>query len=131
MALIVALADYRLAKATQSLSLRVAEQNEPARFSAEWTARYQLEKEGWTFWHPSETLSAGDRVLLYSNAGSASPPEGGVVVQTYVSPERFPIRTLDWRIDAGYHSEQLGRLPIAWGHGPLVEAQLLEMPNSP
>ena len=129
MALVAALADYRLAKAAHALSSRIAAEHEPARFSAEWTARYQLEKEGWAFWHPSETLSAGEQVLVYSNAGSASPPEDGILLKTFVSPERFPVRTLDWRIDAGYHSEQLGRLPIAWGHGPLVEAQLFEMPQ--
>jgi hypothetical protein len=129
MALVVALGDYRLAQATNALSVHIAKDTAPARFSAEWTARYRLEKEGWDFWHPTEDLAPGERVLILSNGGSASPPKDGLLLVEYASTGHFPVRTLDWRVDAGYHSEQLGRLPVAWGHGPLVKAQLYEMPQ--
>jgi hypothetical protein len=127
-AILTATADFKLAQATDKLALEIAQSETPARFSGEWTARYRLRTQGWSFWHPSEDLAPGDRVLVFSNAGSASPPEKGRVAAQFQSKNHFPIRVLDWAADAGYHSEQLGRLPIAWGQGPLVSATLYSLP---
>ena len=126
-ALLTSVADHRLANASKSLVSDLSKTHSPARFSGEWTVRHSLESKGWVFWHPSEQLSSGDRVLLFSNGGSASPPERAKIIQTLSSPNHFPIRLLDWKADAGYHSEQLGRLPFAWGNGPLIEATLYEV----
>lgn len=126
-ALLTALADHRLASASKALVQEISTDHSPARFSGEWTVRHYLEAKGWVFWHPSETLDPGDRVLLFSNGGSASPPENAKIVHEKASPNHFPIRLLDWKADAGYHSEQLGRLPFAWGNGPLIEATLYEV----
>ena len=130
-ALVTALSDFHLAKTTDRLASELAKNESPIRFSAEWTARYRLEKNHWEFWHPSETLAPGDRVVVFTNAGAASPPEGAVLLSTHAAKSRFPVRVLDWRADAGYHSEQLGRLPIAWGHRPLITAKIFQMPSSP
>jgi hypothetical protein len=130
-ALVTALSDFHLAKTTDRLASEIVATESPLRFSAEWTARYRLEKNGWKFWHPSEALAPGDRVVVFSNAGAASPPEGAVILSTHAAKNRFPIRVLDWRADAGYHSEQLGRLPIAWGHSPLVVARIFQIPSLP
>lgn len=127
-ALLSAWADFRLAQATDALANEIAQTQKAARFSAEWTARYRLRTQGWSFWHPSESLPPGDHVLIFSNAGSASPPKNGTITARFETKDHFPIRVLDWQADAGYHSEQLGRLPIAWGQGPLVSATLYTTP---
>ena len=75
----------------------------------------------------SNPLPEGETVLLFSNAGSSRPPEHGRVIETVHSPSRFPMRVLDWGSDAGYHSEQLGRLPLTWGTTPLASALLYEV----
>ena len=126
-AFLTSTADYRLARATDALAQQMIEAHPPGRFSAEWTARWRLEKAGWVFWHHSNPLPEGETVLLFSNAGSSRPPEHGRVIETVHSPSRFPMRVLDWGSDAGYHSEQLGRLPLTWGTTPLASALLYEV----
>lgn len=126
-AVVTSLADLRLAKATDALAQKMIEEHPQGRFSAEWTARWRLEQAGWTFWHHSEELPPGEQVLLFSNAGSSQPPEGGEIVDQANTPSRFPFRVLDWETDAGYHSEQLGRLPLTWGSSPLASALLYEV----
>lgn len=128
-AFLTALSDYKMAQETHTLVTQITEKHPPGRFSAEWTARRDLEQAGWTFWHSSEPLEPGVQVLLFANAGSSSPPEAGILVEQLSSSSHFPLRVLDWKTDAGYHSEQLGRLPLTWGRGPLVEALIYEVPQ--
>lgn len=126
-ALLTSLADMRLAKATDTLAQKMIQEHEPGRFNAEWTARWRLEEAGWTYWHHSEPLPAGARVLLFSNAGSSKPPDNASIIASAASPARFPFRVLDWETDAGYHSEQLGRLPLTWANSALTSALLYEV----
>ena len=129
--LVVAIADYRFAAASQRLAQHIAQEHEPARFSAEWTLRHTLEKKEWQFWHPSEPLDPGEKVVIFRNGGSNSPPPNAKVIRQIRSPEHFPLRLLDAQVDAGYHSEGLGRLPIGWGNGPMVEATIYEVSSTP
>jgi len=134
--LVVAIADYRFASASQELAQTIAKEHQPARFSAEWTIRHTLEKQGWRFWHPSNeggdyALQPGEKVVIFQNGGSSSPPENAKKILHIRSPEHFPLRLLDAEVDAGYHSEGLGRLPIGWGSGSMVEATIYEVANTP
>ena len=134
--LCVAIADYRFASASQKIAQSIAEEHEPARFSAEWTIRHTLEKQDWVFWHPSMeggeyALKPGEKVVIFQNGGSNSPPENAEKLIRMRSPEHFPLRLLDAVVDAGYHSEGLGRLPIGWSSGPMVEGTIYKVGKTP
>jgi hypothetical protein len=87
-------------------------------FSGEWTFRYAMTQNGWSWLGPEGQLQAGDLVAIPSNSGAGLVPRADLLlVDRVVSQEQYPFRLTDYQGDIGYHSELLGRLPFGFSMG--------------
>lgn len=123
LALSLALADWKFGSAHVAVARAVVE-SKPATsvFIGEWGFRYVLESKGW---HRIDTneANAGSLVVVDDQSGGHVPATWEAL-ERFPSADRFPLRVVDVRHEAGLYSETLGPLPFTIADGALTGATL-------
>ena len=120
-------AEERYAEAADQVAMALAAGSPaPGRFSGEWTFRWRMAREGWTF--VSDAPASGERVALPSNAAPGLTPGPGWVVESSTGAGRGSLRLLDLEEGVGWYAETLGALPLGWRDGRLEEGSVWLVP---
>lgn len=120
-------AEERYAVAADQVAMALAAGSPaPGRFSGEWTFRWRMSKEGWTFL--SGAPRAGERVALPANAAPGLSPQPGWTVESSTGAGRGSLRLLDLEEGVGWYAETLGALPLGWRDGRLEEGSVWLVP---
>ena len=114
------------AQASFELAQRLSDR-EPARFTGEWTFRWAMQEQGWTFWSPEEYLQPGTFVAAPAHSSPGPRTLDLVLVEELDSGEASALRLVDLEWGVGYHAETLGPLPFAWTEGPRERMQILQV----
>lgn len=123
LALSLALADWKFAAAHTSVARAVvAAKIETKAFMGEWGFRYVLEADGWQRIEASEAV-AGSLVVVEDQSGGHV-PASWEALERFPGTDRFPLRVVDVRHEAGLYSETLGPLPFTVADGMLSGATL-------
>lgn len=132
LALMVAVADLRFARAGVEVARRAAGRGPPGYFAGEWSFRWAMEARGWTRWHPGLELAPGARVAVVDQASPGGGPHARwQPVDRVESRDRFPLRVVDLDARVSLYAETLGPLPLGFGSGPIEGATIFEVGGAP
>jgi len=128
LALLVAVADYRYARAGAQVAADAAAGRPAGSFAGEWSFRWAMEAAGWTPLQPGARPAVGSFVVVVDNA---SPGEvdttGWEPMRRVESSDRFPLRVNDPELGVSMYAETLGVLPLGWATGPMEGATVYEV----
>lgn len=128
LALGVAVADLRFARAGAEVARQAASRGPAGYFAGEWSFRWAMEARGWTRWQPGLELAPGTRVVVVDQASPGVVPHAHwQPVDRVESNDRFPLRVVDLGARVALHAETLGPLPIGFGVGPIEGATIYEV----
>lgn len=129
-ALAVALADYRYARAGWAVGVQAAAKAPTGHFAGEWSFRAAMEQAGWTRLGPEDPVEPGDWIAVVDNASpGAVDVSRWEPVQRIESDDRFPLRVNDLGRGASLYAETLGVLPLGWSQGHLEGLTLFRVPD--
>lgn len=120
-ALCLALADWRFSAAQAEVARMVVESGGASKqFMGEWGFRAEMEKAGWE--RIESAAAAPESVVVVEDQSGGHVPSRWEATERWISTDRFPLRVVDVRHDAGLYSETLGPLPFVLADGALSGA---------
>lgn len=128
LALAVAVADYRYARAGAQVARAAVEGRPVGTFAGEWSFRWAMESAGWAPLQPGASPPVGSLVVVVDNASpGAVDTTGWEPMRRVESPDHFPLRVNDPGRDVSLYAETLGVLPLGWSEGHLEGATVYEV----
>ncbi|MCP4806157.1 MAG: hypothetical protein GY913_05165 [Proteobacteria bacterium] len=101
--------------AADELAQATTQAHPPGHFTGEWTFRWRMQEEGWTFWSPGEPLPTGTLLAVPTHSSPGPIPPGLELVDERVTEGAGGLRLTDLEVGIGYHAETLGPLPVGFG----------------
>ncbi len=113
-------AEHRFFLAADTLAARVAASwASPGAFTGEWSFRWRMRQEGWSFYGPD--TDSGTLVVAPLSSSPGPLPDVKEHVADY-SFDRFGPRVVCAPCRVGFYGDTLGVLPVGWSDGPVEEA---------
>lgn len=123
LALSISRAEITYAEAADAVASALAQgSSERGSFTGEWSFRWRMEQEGWTF--AAAPPVAGTLVALPLQASPGFGAGPGWEAVAHASAGLGGLRVLDLGEGVGYDAETLGPLPLGWRPGRLEEGAL-------
>jgi len=126
LALAVTHGEHRFAEVSDDAALRLTQMHPGGGvFTGEWTFRWRMEHEGWTFFTDQTDLPW---VAVPVHSSPAELPQDWVVRERLRPPGEAGIRVVCAPAGIGLYGETIGPLPIGWSPGVLEEVELWSAP---
>jgi hypothetical protein len=122
LALTVTHGEHRFARASDEAAIALSERHsEPGVYTGEWTFRWRMEQQGWTFFTDQEGLT---EIAVPVHSSPSELPEGWKARQRIVANEVSGIRVVCAPAGIGLYGETIGPLPVGWAPGVLEEVEI-------
>ncbi|MED5372486.1 MAG: hypothetical protein VX899_15840 [Myxococcota bacterium] len=115
-------AERQQARAWEAAALEVSAGPERGVFTGEWTFRYVMRQQGWTF-RSAGPLEPGTLIARPVHAGPGTLGLDAPVLELF-SAGAPGLRLTDLERGIGYHAETLGPRPLGWSEGPASQVTL-------
>ncbi|RME22407.1 MAG: hypothetical protein D6798_15885 [Deltaproteobacteria bacterium] len=117
---ILTLAEHRFFVAADRLAARIADSwASPGAFTGEWSFRWRMRQEGWSYYGPD--TDSGTLVVAPLSSSPGPLPDVKEHVADY-SFDRFGPRVVCVPCRVGFYGDTLGVLPVGWSDRPVEEA---------